>query len=135
MEHYLSLVVKAIFVENMALAFFLGMCSFLAVSKKVETAVGELALQQRQVEAADVEAGQIGAVQEVDQTASDLPECGCVAHVLVADPVHGGRRGRDRSSRVDPAGAAFPLAIDVHAEGRDLDDPVALRIRTGRFQV
>jgi Na+-transporting NADH:ubiquinone oxidoreductase subunit E len=39
-EHYLSLFVKAVFVENMALAFFLGMCSFLAVSKKVETAVG-----------------------------------------------------------------------------------------------
>jgi Na+-transporting NADH:ubiquinone oxidoreductase subunit E len=40
MEHYLSLAVKAIFVENMALAFFLGMCSFVAVSRKVETAVG-----------------------------------------------------------------------------------------------
>jgi len=39
-EHYLSLAIKAIFVENLALAFFLGMCSFLAVSKKVETAVG-----------------------------------------------------------------------------------------------
>ena len=40
MEHLLSLAVKATFVENMALAFFLGMCSFLAVSRKVETAVG-----------------------------------------------------------------------------------------------
>lgn len=40
LEHYLSLATKAIFVENMALAFFLGMCSFLAVSKKVDTAVG-----------------------------------------------------------------------------------------------
>ena len=30
----------AIFVENMALAFFLGMCSFLAVSRKVDTAIG-----------------------------------------------------------------------------------------------
>ena len=40
LEHFLSLLVKAIFVENMALAFFLGMCSFLAVSKKVETAIG-----------------------------------------------------------------------------------------------
>ena len=40
LEHYLSLAVKAIFIDNMALAFFLGMCSFLAVSKKVETAVG-----------------------------------------------------------------------------------------------
>ena len=40
LEHYLSLAVKAVFVENMALAFFLGMCSFLAVSRRVETAVG-----------------------------------------------------------------------------------------------
>ena len=40
LEHYLSLATKAIFVENMALAFFLGMCSFLAVSRKVETAIG-----------------------------------------------------------------------------------------------
>jgi Na+-transporting NADH:ubiquinone oxidoreductase subunit E len=39
-EHYLSLAVKAIFVENILLAFFLGMCSFLAVSKKIETALG-----------------------------------------------------------------------------------------------
>tara|TARA_B100001123_G_C15174335_1_gene972717 strand:+ start:610 stop:1221 length:612 start_codon:yes stop_codon:yes gene_type:complete len=40
LEAYLSLFVKAVFVENMALAFFLGMCTFLAVSKKVETAAG-----------------------------------------------------------------------------------------------
>lgn len=40
LEHYLSLFVRAAFVENMALAFFLGMCSFLAVSKRIETAVG-----------------------------------------------------------------------------------------------
>ena len=39
-EHYLSLFIKSIFIENMALAFFLGMCTFLAVSKKVETAAG-----------------------------------------------------------------------------------------------
>ena len=36
----LNLFIKSAFIENMALAFFLGMCSFLAVSKKVETAVG-----------------------------------------------------------------------------------------------
>lgn len=40
MEHYLSLFTKATFIENMALAFFLGMCSFLAVSQKVKTAIG-----------------------------------------------------------------------------------------------
>ena len=40
MEHYISLFIKAVFVENMALAFFLGMCTFLARSKKVETAIG-----------------------------------------------------------------------------------------------
>lgn len=40
MEHYISLLVRSIFLENMALAFFLGMCTFLAVSKKVKTAFG-----------------------------------------------------------------------------------------------
>ena len=40
MEHYISLFVRSIFIENMALAFFLGMCTFLAVSKKVSTAFG-----------------------------------------------------------------------------------------------
>lgn len=40
MEELLSIATKSIFVENMALAYFLGMCSFLAVSKKVETAIG-----------------------------------------------------------------------------------------------
>lgn len=40
MEHYLSLFVRSIFIENMALAFFLGMCTFLAVSKKVKTSMG-----------------------------------------------------------------------------------------------
>jgi Na+-transporting NADH:ubiquinone oxidoreductase subunit E len=40
MEAYLSLFIKAVFVENLALAFFLGMCTFLAVSKKVSTAIG-----------------------------------------------------------------------------------------------
>lgn len=39
-EYYLSLFIKSIFVENIALAFFLGMCTFLAISKKVETAYG-----------------------------------------------------------------------------------------------
>ena len=38
MEHYLSLFMKACFVENLALAFFLGMCTFLAISKDVKTA-------------------------------------------------------------------------------------------------
>lgn len=40
MDHYLSIFLKSVFVENMALAYFLGMCTFLAVSKTVKTAVG-----------------------------------------------------------------------------------------------
>ena len=40
MEHFANLFVRSVFLENMALAFFLGMCSFLACSKKVETALG-----------------------------------------------------------------------------------------------
>ena len=39
-EHYISLFVKSIFIENLALGFFLGMCTFLAVSKRVNTAFG-----------------------------------------------------------------------------------------------
>jgi Na+-transporting NADH:ubiquinone oxidoreductase subunit E len=40
LEHYLSLFIKAVFIENLALSFFLGMCTFLAVSKKVHTSIG-----------------------------------------------------------------------------------------------
>lgn len=40
MEQLLSLFIRAIFIENMALAFFLGMCTFLAISKKVDAALG-----------------------------------------------------------------------------------------------
>lgn len=40
MEHLINIFVKSIFIENMALAFFLGMCTYLAVSKKVATALG-----------------------------------------------------------------------------------------------
>jgi len=39
MEHYISLFVRSVFIENMALAFFLGMCTFLAISKKIQTAI------------------------------------------------------------------------------------------------
>ncbi len=40
MEHYISILAKAIFIENILLAYFLGMCSFLAISKKVDTSIG-----------------------------------------------------------------------------------------------
>lgn len=40
METYIDIMLRAIFIENLALAFFLGMCTFLACSKKVETAIG-----------------------------------------------------------------------------------------------
>lgn len=40
MEHYLSLLIRSIFIENLALSFFLGMCTYLAVSKKVKTSIG-----------------------------------------------------------------------------------------------
>ena len=40
LEQYLGLFVQAIFVENMALTYFLGMCTFIAISKKIETALG-----------------------------------------------------------------------------------------------
>ncbi|MDZ7923992.1 MAG: NADH:ubiquinone reductase (Na(+)-transporting) subunit E [Marinagarivorans sp.] len=40
MEELISLFIRSIFIENMALAFFLGMCTFLAISKKIDAAIG-----------------------------------------------------------------------------------------------
>ena len=40
MEQYFNLFIRAAFVENLALTFFLGMCTFLAISKRVDTAIG-----------------------------------------------------------------------------------------------
>ncbi len=40
MADYFNLFIRAVFVENLALAFFLGMCTFLAISKRVDTAIG-----------------------------------------------------------------------------------------------
>lgn len=40
MEGFLSLFVRSIFIDNMALAYFLGMCTFLAISKKIPAAIG-----------------------------------------------------------------------------------------------
>ena len=40
MEHYLNLFTRSIFIDNMIFAYFLGMCSYLAVSKKIKTAIG-----------------------------------------------------------------------------------------------
>lgn len=39
-EHYLNILIKSIFVENLALGFFLGMCTYIAVSKRVKTSIG-----------------------------------------------------------------------------------------------
>ncbi len=46
MQEYMNIFIKAIFIENMALAFFLGMCTFMACSKKVETAIGPMAFYE-----------------------------------------------------------------------------------------
>ena len=40
LEQYLGLFIRSVFIENMALTFFLGMCTFIAISKKIETALG-----------------------------------------------------------------------------------------------
>jgi Na+-transporting NADH:ubiquinone oxidoreductase subunit E len=40
MEHYLNIVIRSIFLENLPLSFFLGMCTFIAISKQVKAAIG-----------------------------------------------------------------------------------------------
>ena len=40
MEHYINIIINSVFLENIVLIYFLGMCSFLSISKKVETSIG-----------------------------------------------------------------------------------------------
>ena len=40
MGHYFDIIVRSIFIENLPLTFFLGMCTVLAISRKVQTAIG-----------------------------------------------------------------------------------------------
>lgn len=58
MGHYLSIFMTAVFIENLALAFFLGMCTFLAISKNVKTALG-LGLAVIVIEAITIPANQL----------------------------------------------------------------------------
>ena len=57
-EEHLSIFLKAVFVENLALAFFLGMCTFLAISKNVKTAI-QLGMAVIVIEAITVPANQV----------------------------------------------------------------------------
>lgn len=58
MENYLSIFLNAVFIENLALAFFLGMCTFLAISKNVKTAIG-LGFAVIAIEAVTIPANQL----------------------------------------------------------------------------
>ena len=40
LEHYLSIFITTVFIENIALSVFLGMCTFIAISKKIDAAFG-----------------------------------------------------------------------------------------------
>jgi Na+-transporting NADH:ubiquinone oxidoreductase subunit E len=90
MEHYLNLFIKTVFIENLALAFFLGMCTFLAVSKKVETAVG-LGIAVVAVEAITVPVNNIiysyvlkeGALHWAGITDADLTFLGLIMYIGV----------------------------------------------------
>jgi Na+-transporting NADH:ubiquinone oxidoreductase subunit E len=57
-EHYFNIFINAVFIENLALAFFLGMCTFLAISKNVKTALG-LGLAVIVIEAITIPANQL----------------------------------------------------------------------------
>ena len=96
MEALISLLVKSIFVENMALAFFLGMCSFLAVSKKVETAIGlgaavvfvlatTLPINNLVYTYLLKEGALMGGITEIGQTAPELDEATWLVGVTVDD--------------------------------------------------
>ena len=90
MEGLISLFVKSIFVENLALSFFLGMCTFLAVSKKIETALG-LGIAVVVVQAITVPANNIivnmflkpGALSWLGFSGTDLMFLGLISYIGV----------------------------------------------------
>lgn len=90
MEGLISLFVKSIFVENLALSFFLGMCTFLAVSKKIETALG-LGIAVVLVQAITVPANNViltlflkpGALSWLGFTETDLTFLGLISYIGV----------------------------------------------------
>lgn len=90
MEGLISLFVKSIFVENLALSFFLGMCTFLAVSKKIETALG-LGIAVVVVQAITVPANNIivslflkpGALSWLGFPSTDLMFLGLISYIGV----------------------------------------------------
>jgi Na+-transporting NADH:ubiquinone oxidoreductase subunit E len=87
-EQYLAIFVKSVFIENMALSFFLGMCTFLAVSKKVETALG-LGVAVVFVQAVTVPANNLvfnlllkpGALSWMGVSGSDLTFLGLITYI------------------------------------------------------
>jgi Na+-transporting NADH:ubiquinone oxidoreductase subunit E len=89
-EQYLSILIKSIFIENLALAFFLGMCTFLAVSKKVETALG-LGIAVTVIQAITVPVNNLlytnllkpGALAWAGQEAADLTFLGLISYIGV----------------------------------------------------
>ena len=90
MEAYISLFVRVIFIENLALSFFLGMCTFLAVSKKIETAFG-LGIAVVIVQAITVPANnliltyflQADALKWLGVTGTDLTFLGLISYIGV----------------------------------------------------
>ncbi len=90
LEHYLSLFIKAVFIENLALSFFLGMCTFLAVSKKVSTAIG-LGIAVVVVQTITVPANNIvynyllkeGALSFIGYSSVDLSFLGLISYIGV----------------------------------------------------
>ena len=58
MENFINIFITAVFIENLALAFFLGMCTFLAISKNVKTAIG-LGIAVIVIEAITIPANQL----------------------------------------------------------------------------
>lgn len=90
LEHYLNLFVKSIFIENLALSFFLGMCTFLAVSKNVKTALG-LGLAVIVIQAITVPANNLilsyllkpGALSWIGAGDADLTFLGLISYIGV----------------------------------------------------
>jgi hypothetical protein len=106
-----------------------------ACEREVDPDAAELGREQGQVEAADVEAGQVGVGQQPRQPRGDDLEPPLLGDEIVGDPVdRRGGRG-DRDAGVDQAAVADRLGVGGELEDGDLDDPVVADVDAGGLEV
>jgi len=95
----------------------------------------ELRFEHRNVEAGDVVAAEVAAVDVVEELFGDERKDRALLHIVVGDAVNRGRPGRNRHFRIQPPHGILGAAVREHFQHGDFDDAVALRHDSGAFDI